>query len=40
MRGLYEKKEVSKWGEGIVEILARDLQREFPDMRGFSTQNL
>lgn len=39
-RGVYEKVEVSKWGEGIVEALARDLQREFPDMKGFSVQNL
>lgn len=39
-KGVYEKIEVSKWGEGVVETLARDLQREFPDMRGFSAQNL
>lgn len=37
---IYEKIEISKWGEGIVERLARDLQKEFPDMRGFSAQNL
>lgn len=37
---MYEKIEVSKWGEGIVETLARDLQREFPDMKGFSRENL
>lgn len=39
-RGMHEKIEVSKWGEGIVEALAKDLQRAFPDMRGFSAQNL
>lgn len=39
-KSIYEKIEVSKWGEGIVETLANDLQREFPDMRGFSVQNL
>jgi len=39
-KGIYEKVEVSKWGEGIVETLAKDLQEEFPDMKGFSTRNL
>lgn len=39
-KSLYEKIEISKWGAGIVETLARDLQREFPDMKGFSAQNL
>jgi len=39
-RGIYEKIEISKWGEGIVEVLAKDLQREFPDMKGFSKENL
>lgn len=37
---IYEKVEISRWGMGIVERLAQDLQREFPDMRGLSTQNL
>ncbi len=31
---------MSKWGERVVEKLAKDLQREFPDMRGFSRENL
>jgi predicted nuclease of restriction endonuclease-like (RecB) superfamily len=39
-KGIYEKIEISKWGEGIVERLAKDLQREFPDMKGFSKENL
>lgn len=39
-KSIYEKIEISKWGEGIVETLAKDLQREFPDMKGFSVQNL
>ena len=37
---IYEKIEISKWGMGIVETLANDLQREFPDMKGFSRENL
>lgn len=39
-KGIYEKIEVSKWGEGIVEALATDLQEEFSDMKGFSSRNL
>lgn len=39
-KNIYEKIEVSKWGEGVVERLARDLQRELPDMKGFSVQNV
>jgi len=37
---IYEKVEVSKWGQGIVETLSQDLQKEFPDMKGFSSRNL
>lgn len=39
-KDIYEKIEISKWGAGIVERLTKDLQREFPDMKGFSIQNL
>lgn len=39
-KSIYEKIEVSKWGEGVVETLAEDLQREFTDMKGFSKENL
>lgn len=28
------------WGKSVVETLARDLQKEFPGMSGFSVQNL
>ncbi len=37
---IYEKVEVSKWGQGVVETLSRDLRNEFPDMKGFSSRNL
>lgn len=37
---IYEKIELSYWGEGVIEAISRDLQLAFPDMRGFSTQNL
>jgi predicted nuclease of restriction endonuclease-like (RecB) superfamily len=39
-RGIVEKQETAGWGESVVERLARDLQDEFPDMRGFSVVNL
>ena len=28
------------WGKSIVKQLSKDLQMEFPGMKGFSTQNL
>jgi len=37
---IYGKVEISMWGAGIVKRLAQDLQRVFPDMRGFSARNL
>jgi len=30
----------NNWGKAIVETLAKDLQNEFPGIRGFSAQNL
>lgn len=39
-KSIYEKIEISKWGEGIIERLSNDLQKQFPDMKGFSAQNL
>jgi len=39
-QGIYEKVETAKWGEGVIETLAADLKEAFPDMKGFSSQNL
>lgn len=39
-KSIYEKIEISKWGEGIIKGLSNDLQREFFDMKGFFEQNL
>ena len=39
-RGIVEKQQTSGWGDGVVERLASDLRAEFPDMRGFSADNL
>jgi len=30
----------SKWGSRVIDQLSRDLRREFPDAKGFSTTNL
>lgn len=37
---IYEKIELSKWGQGVVETLSQDLKIEFPDMKGLSKENL
>jgi predicted nuclease of restriction endonuclease-like (RecB) superfamily len=35
-----EKQAKSQWGDSVVDMLAGDLKREFPDMKGFSRANL
>ena len=39
-RGIVEKQQKAGWGDAVVERLAADLRTEFPDMRGFSANNL
>jgi predicted nuclease of restriction endonuclease-like (RecB) superfamily len=39
-RGILERQEKLGWGESVVEMLAHDLQKAFPGMRGFSVVNL
>jgi predicted nuclease of restriction endonuclease-like (RecB) superfamily len=39
-RSIVEKQEKLGWGESVVEMLAKDLQKAFPGMRGFSKANL
>jgi predicted nuclease of restriction endonuclease-like (RecB) superfamily len=39
-RGIAEKQQKAGWGDSVVERLAADLRTEFPDMRGFSANNL
>lgn len=34
------KQEHTKWGEGLIDRLSKDLMSEFPDMKGFSRSNL
>ncbi len=35
-----EKQENAKWGSGFIDQLSKDLRNEFPDMKGFSVDNL
>lgn len=37
---IIEKQEQHGWGKSVVENLSNDLQKEFPGVQGFSTQNL
>ncbi len=37
---IVEKQEKSGWGKSVVEVLSRDLQREYPGIKGFSSGNL
>ena len=39
-RLIIERQANSPWGKSVVEQLAKDLQIEFPGVRGFSTSNL
>ncbi len=35
-----EKQEFYSWGEKLIEQISKDLKKEFPDMKGFSTRNI
>ncbi|PKN68283.1 MAG: DUF1016 domain-containing protein [Deltaproteobacteria bacterium HGW-Deltaproteobacteria-12] len=39
-RMIVERQEQAGWGKSVVEKLAADLQKEFPGIQGFSSQNL
>ena len=39
-RMIEKRQKGSTWGRSVVERLAGDLQKEFPGVKGFSTQNL
>jgi len=39
-KSIVAKQEKLGWGKSIVETLAKDLQKEFPGIHGFSVQNL
>jgi len=37
---IVEKQMDSQWGDGLLTQMSKDLQAEFPDMKGFSLRNL
>jgi len=39
-RKIVSKQTALGWGKSVVENLAKDLQKEFPGVKGFSVQNL
>ncbi|OFZ79447.1 MAG: hypothetical protein A2583_03105 [Bdellovibrionales bacterium RIFOXYD1_FULL_53_11] len=39
-RAITAKQEKEEWGTSIIERLAKDLQKAFPGMEGFSTRNI
>ncbi|MCB4756028.1 MAG: PDDEXK nuclease domain-containing protein [Elusimicrobia bacterium] len=39
-RAIVEKQALLNWGDSVVEMVAKDLQREFPAMAGFSPANV
>jgi hypothetical protein len=39
-KSVSEKVQQEKWGKSVVEQLSKDLQTEFPGIRGFSARNI
>jgi predicted nuclease of restriction endonuclease-like (RecB) superfamily len=39
-RDILDRQEREKWGAKVIDRLATDLKRSFPDMKGFSPRNL
>ena len=39
-RDILERQQRESWGAKVIDRLATDLKREFPDMKGFSVRNL
>ena len=39
-RQIEEKQENAKWGSGLINQLSKDLKAEFPEMGGFSVDNI
>ncbi len=37
---IVEKQKESSWGDGFISDISKDLQKEFPDMKGFSKRNI
>ncbi len=39
-KDITERQQSEGWGKSVVERLAKDLQKEFPEMSGFSERNV
>ena len=39
-KDILERQKTEGWGSKVVTQLSKDLKREFPDMKGFSSRNL
>jgi predicted nuclease of restriction endonuclease-like (RecB) superfamily len=39
-RDILERQQIQGWGAKVIDLLAQDLKRDFPDMQGFSPRNL
>ena len=39
-RRIYEQQNLLGWGRAVVENLSKDIQKEFPGIKGFGTSNL
>ena len=39
-RRIYEQQNLLGWGRSVVENLSKDIQKEFPGVKGFGTSNL
>jgi len=39
-KAITEKQKISSWGDSIIDVLSKDLCKEFPNMKGFSRTNL
>jgi len=37
---IYRQQQEKGWGKSVVEVLAKELQKEFPGVQGFSARNL
>ena len=37
---IYNQQQEKGWGKSIVELLSKELKKEFPDVQGFSSRNL
>ena len=37
---IYNQQQEKSWGKSIVEVLAKEIQKDFPGVKGFSSSNL